>query len=56
MSTVRQICQSHTDIRFLILRAETLKEIFAIKKGVSVVENEVHWDIDTLDSQLAAQA
>ena len=55
MSTVRQICQSHTDIRFLILRAETLKEIFAIK-GVSVVENEVHWDIDTLDSQLAAQA
>ena len=56
MSTERQICQSHIDIRFLILRTEMVTEVFAIKKDVSVVENEVHWNIDTLVSEPAAHA
>ena len=47
---------SHIDIRFLILRTEMVTEVFAMKKDVSVVENEVHWNIDTLGSELAAHA
>ena len=50
---------SHINIRFLILKntcEKIVQQILPWKNDVKIAKNEVRWNIDTLNSEPAAQA